>query len=93
MRKPFGGPPDRRRVDLSPPDRTGCRRPLFPRRGRPAVPFKTMKGSYRLNGKVREVELQVRPPTAFDANREDRTLVLTERGGKNDASRYSKFEY
>jgi hypothetical protein len=32
-----------------------------------SVPFKTMKGSYRLNGKMLEVELQGGPPTAFDA--------------------------
>ena len=58
-----------------------------------SVPFKTMKGRYRLNGKMLEVELQGGPPTAFDANREDRNLVLTERGGKNKVSGYSKFEY
>ncbi len=58
-----------------------------------SVPFKTMKGSYRLNGKMLEVELQGGPPTAFDANRDDRNLVLTERGGKNRVSGYSKFEY
>lgn len=58
-----------------------------------SIPFQTMKGSYRLNGKVLEVDLQGGPRTAFDANREDRTLVLTERGGKNKVSGYSKFEY
>jgi len=58
-----------------------------------SIPFQTIKGSYRLNGKVLEVDLQGGPRTAFDANREGRTLALTEQGGKNKISGFSKFEY
>lgn len=58
-----------------------------------SVPFRTMKGTYRLNGAVLEVDLQGGPRTEFDVKREDRTLVLTERGGKHKVSAYAKFEY
>jgi hypothetical protein len=58
-----------------------------------SVPFRTMKGTYRVDGDVLEVDLPGRPRTAFDIKREDRTLTLTERGGKGKISTYTKFEY
>jgi hypothetical protein len=58
-----------------------------------SVPFKTLEGTYRITGNLLEVELPERGPMTFEVKRDGRTLVLTERGGNNKVTMYTKFEY